>query len=146
MAWVTLVEQDVLDRFNQDELDAIEDAGDTVGSLDVKLTGIMAQVSGSVQGYISSCPNNTSFGAAGTIPQECLYHTVSVVKHALLASVGNLNALVGESREREYTDAMRYFERVSKCEIVVSPNSGDITTKVPAPIASGTDTKLSFAM
>ncbi len=145
MAWVTVVEQDVLDRYSQDELDAIEAAGDTRAALDVKLTGIIAQVTGLVQGYIGSCNRNTPFGAAGTVPQSFLYHTVSLIRHALGASLPNLAQLNGELREAEYEDAKTFFNKVAMCDIATPPDSGDLTTVNASPILYDSETKLSFA-
>lgn len=146
MAWVKIVQdRHVLPRLNDNELKAYEDAVDD-DPYYAKMPALIEQVTNRVRGAIASCKNNTSFGEAGTIPEECVYHAVSLIRRALVASNPNTNELQGDVRSAEATAAEQYFERVSECLEVIAPDSGSIGDSTSAGIEWGSKPQLNFSL
>lgn len=143
MAWVKITEKEhVLPRLNDHEREAYDDAGDRY--LRNKLPKIIAQVVARVRGAVNSCHDNTSFGPDGTVPEESIYHAVSLIRTALVGSNPNTNDLQGDEREREYTEAVAYLQRVASCEEVIAPAEAEVGASTSAGIEWGSDPKLNF--
>tara|TARA_R110000796_G_scaffold167313_1_gene284182 strand:- start:2444 stop:2884 length:441 start_codon:yes stop_codon:yes gene_type:complete len=146
MAWVKITkDQHILPRLNNTEMAGYEDAV-AENPYASKIPDLIKQVTDRFRGAIQSCKNNTSFGASCTVPEECVYHAVSLIKRALVASNPNTNELQGTVRDSEYTAAETYLERVADCKEVISPDSGATGDSTTAGIEWGSKTALNFSL
>lgn len=143
--WVAIEEKDVLDRLNTAERAGYDMAGDSEPE-DDKLPGNICQVTEFVRGCIRSCPQNQSFGPEGTVPPECVYHAVSLIRHALVGSAPNSASLQGDERQTEDDAAREYFRRIASCEQIVSPHDAtDPNQRTTAPHYGGSEPKICFS-
>ena len=146
MAWVRIVqEKHLLPRLNDVELNAYNDSADNAPYLD-KIPALIEQVTNRVRGAIQTCKDNTSFGPSGTIPEECVYHAVSLIRHALVASNANTNQLQGDVRTAESVAAEAYLQRVALCEEAISPSDGSIGDTTSSGIEWGSKPQLNFSL
>jgi hypothetical protein len=120
MSWVTLSSTHVLARLTTDERDAFEAVGED-SSTD-KLAGIIAQVTALVRTKVASCAQNT-MGPAGTIPDGCIYHAVSLCRAGLVASQPTQEG-VTDPRAVETREANRFLDQVAKCDVLIEAPDG----------------------
>lgn len=146
MAWVKLEqEKHVLPRLNDFEMRSYDDAADSA-PLYNKVPAIIEQVVSRVRGAIQSCNNNKLFGEAGTIPEECVFHAVSLVRQALIASNANSDEIQGEVRTVEAQQAEEYLQRVALCQESIVPPGGESGQTTGTGIYWGSNRKLDFSL
>tara|TARA_R110000803_G_scaffold59101_3_gene117456 strand:- start:4157 stop:4600 length:444 start_codon:yes stop_codon:yes gene_type:complete len=146
MAWREITVKDVESRVTATERLSYEDTDDNDVVITDKLSDLICQVTDRIRGAIQSCRNNTSFGSAGTVPAECIYHAVSLIRHAMVGSIPNTSELQGDERDREYENAITYLSRVAECKEVISPDSGATGDTTSEAICYGSNTKMDFSI
>ena len=124
MSWIALTSDHIKARLAEDELNAIEETGGGDGD---RLAGIITQVTSLVRASVAACHKNL-LGPSGTIPEECLHAAATIAKHDIRAS---LPSITGDDENKlrieEYRDATGFLKSVSKCEIGIENDDGDIS-------------------
>jgi len=99
-------------------MSAYEEAGDSSG-LTTNLAGILAQVTGLVRGKVAACRDNLGkLGAAGTIPEECVFAAATIARDALVGSLP-LSEGATEVRREELRRAHEFLDSVAACKVRV---------------------------
>lgn len=141
MSWVAITIADVLARLTTDEADGLQLVGETAQT--DKLTPIIAQVTGYVRSMVASCSRNT-MGTAGLIPEDCLYHAVSLIRAALVTAQPTLEG-VTDPRGEETKAAHLYLTKVAKCEVAIADPDGTYPWEAAESVgAYGGDCSLDF--
>lgn len=142
MSWAALTESDILARFNEQENDAYQEAGEDTPPRD-KMTSIIAQVTGLVRGKVAACPQNRSqMGAAGTIPSEALWAAATIARDSLVASLP-VSIADTDARKDELTRAHAILDSIAACEILIEDDDG---TGISGLVGTyGGDTLLDFS-
>ena len=136
MSWVTLTTTEVREQLTDLEITVAEAAGEDDGTANAKLDGILRKIIEQVRGYVGACERNLPLGAAGTIPSECEFATVVLIRHALAASVPDFDEAQGQDRRDEWREAIDFLKQVSRCEVAIVPSGGDATTPAVGSVES----------
>lgn len=136
MAWITLTTTQVREQLTDEEITAAEGAGEDDGIDNAKLDGILRKTINQVRGYVGACERNLPLGDAGDIPDECENAAVVLVRHSLAASVPGYDDAQGNDRRDEWREALKFLEKVARCEIAIVPVGGSATTPATGSIAS----------
>ena len=137
MSWIPITVDDVLDRICDNENDAYEETGEALPVVRERLPGIIAQVTSHVRGKVAACSKNTGkMGAAGTIPDECLFSAIAIIRHALISTQPTAQGIT-ENREKELEAANKFLDQVASCDVAITDPSGNypgepIDTLTPA--------------
>lgn len=124
MSWITLTNADVLARMATDELDAIEDAGET--SDQDRLGAIIQQVTQMVRGKVAACAENLpKLGPSGTIPDELLWAAATIARDSLVGSLP-VSESDTEDRTTELRKAHEMLDQAQRCEFRIADDSGSI--------------------
>lgn len=130
MSWITFNADHVKARLAKDELDNYVVAGGQLGDGTDILTAIVAQVVSMVRGKVASNPDNLSkLGAAGTIPDECLFAASTIARDALVGSLP-LSEGATKVRQEELRKAHEFLDAVAKGEVRIENASGAIPESV----------------
>lgn len=103
MAWRTIAENDLLQKMNSSEFDAVADVVD----------GVIEQVVDMVRGYIASNPRNTLDATAATLPERLIGPACSVIVVDAYSSQGGMLIDLGETRAKAKDEALRLFRDVA---------------------------------
>lgn len=124
MPWITITEDDVLDRLSDEERDELESVGEEEGA-EERLPGIIRQVIALVRGKVAACTDNRGrMGPAGTIPEECLFHATTICREALVASQPTPEG-VSDPRKEEIRQAHLFLGEVASCKVAIADQSGN---------------------
>lgn len=124
--WITPTTDHVKARLAKDELDSYLDAIDQAGDgIDV-MAGILSQVVSLVRGKVASNRDNlVKMGAAGTIPDECLFAACTIARDALVGSLP-LSEGASDVRKTELRLAHEFLTAVAKGDVRIEDGSGAI--------------------
>lgn len=127
-AWVTISINDVLSGLTLRER---EDFGTTSVDADVpdRLTGILADLTAEIRGYVATWPQNTISADPSKIPPSFRARAVAIARWRLLVSVPDYNP--GDARKAEYEAAESFFKRVADGKIRPEPADDAVENTVP---------------
>lgn len=111
MAWRTVTEQDLLQKFSSDELEALRSAGLASGQAD-PIAGHIEQLVNFVQGFIAANPANT-VGEAGTLPERLILPAIDYLVVEVSSRVAGLLIDLNNTRVQARKDALALFDRVA---------------------------------
>lgn len=111
MAWRTVTESDLLQKFSGDELEALRSAGLASGQAD-PIAGNIRQLVDFVRGYISTHPSNR-LGPDGTLPERLILPAIDYLVVDVSSRVAGMLIDLNDTRKGAKADAVRLFERVS---------------------------------
>jgi len=141
--WITLTPANIKGRLAKDELESYVDAGAQADEGVDTLAEIITQVVAMVRGKVASNPSNTGkMGAAGTIPDECLFAACTIARDAL---VGSLPLSEGSTdvRKEELRNAHAFLSSVASGDVRIENAAGVIpefsTTSTTPAAYGGTD-------
>ncbi len=146
MSWITLTTTGVREQLTDLEISVAEVAGDDDGTANAKLDGILRKIIEQVRGYVGACERNLPLGAAGTIPSECEFATVALIRHGLAASVPDFDEAQGQDRRDEWQEAIEFLKQVARCEIAIVGSGGDATTPAAGNVESAGSEVLDWSM
>lgn len=130
MAWEAITSTDVETVLNGPELEAVRRvAGDAAGDDEDKLAAVIATVTNECRAFIEDCAENR-LGAAGTLPERTHHAALAIIRYRLLT---RLDIPVSDARTSEWREALRFFEKVGRCEVKVeAPEDADVVSEAPA--------------
>lgn len=106
MSWITFTADHVKARLYEDESEAY----DAVAGSDMdRLAEIVTQTCNRFRGAIRSNPQVTSMGAAGTLPDFCIFDAAVIARTALLG-LAPVQEGVTDPRRDEYNAAKKTLE------------------------------------
>lgn len=106
MSWITFTENHVKARLYEDE----HEAYDAVSGADIeRLAEIVTQTCNRFRGAIRGNPQVTSMGAAGTLPDFCIFDAAVIARTALLG-LAPVTEGVTDPRRDEYNAAKKTLE------------------------------------
>lgn len=111
MAWRTVTEQDLLQKFSSDELEALRSAGLASGQAD-PIAGHIVQLVNFVQGYIAANPANT-VGPAGMLPERLILPAIDCLLVDVSSRVAGLLIDLNDTRKQARKDALTLFAQVA---------------------------------
>jgi len=138
MSYIVLQISDIESRMSEAERGALEDAGQEGGYVS-RLPGIIVQVTAVVRSKVATCRANVL--APEGIPHECLYHAVTLCRHALLASLPVADGYV-DPRQAEYRAANEYLDQVASCAVTIA--APDNTPVNAVGVLYGSERRLCF--
>jgi len=110
MAWITLVEADVVSRLSSPETVALKSAALATGQAD-PLAEIVSQVVQEVRGYVAANRAN-QLGAGETIPDRLKSAALALIRWRLVNRLP-VKGLLTDERRRELEDAMTLLRDVA---------------------------------
>ena len=126
MPWITLTQDHVKARLAKDEAESYVVAGGQFLDGSDILDGIIAQVTAMVRGKVASNPDNLSkLGAAGTIPDECLFAACTIARDSLVGSLP-LSEGATEVRKEELRQAHAFLNDVASGKVRIEDSAGSI--------------------
>lgn len=120
MGWRALSEGDLLARLGGVEMAALRESALAEGQGD-PLPEVLAQVTEEARGYVAAWGGNR-LGPPGTLPPQAISAAVGVARWRLAGRLGVGRAggiSQGESRRKEYEDAMEQFREMAGGKLVV---------------------------
>lgn len=109
MSWVTFTSADVKGRLSDDEAELyVEAAGESQDRLEAIVTQTLARF----RGAIRSNPAVVSMGAAGTLPDFCVFDAAVLARTALVG-LSSVPEGVTDPRTAEYTAARKFLDSLS---------------------------------
>lgn len=142
MSWSALSEDEVISRFTSTEEQLLQRAALASPGIS-PLADILSQVTNEVRGYIAAAKGN-SLGASGTIPDEVRGAAIAMARWRLAGrvAVGSAGTLLqGETRRKEYEDALALLKDVAAGKMRVENPAAEIPVDAPS---FGGDCKLEF--
>lgn len=140
--WIAITTDNVRGRMSLDEIAGLEQGGET-DSIDNKIPECISEVVDLVRAKVASCKINT-LGIPGTIPSECKWAAISLIRHAAVASIKSYSGDTAD-REREYDSALAFLDQVAECKVsIVGPGGG--TLVAVDQLEMGYETKLDFSL
>ena len=121
MAWITIVEADILTVMSGAELEAIRAAALKLGQAD-PVAPTIAQVTDHVRGFVGGCKSN-QLGPAGTIPQKLLATALDLLAVRIPLRV-NISPKSGRKDAAEAAGDL--LKLVAKCDFDIE-EPGEIT-------------------
>lgn len=113
-----------MDRLSEDERSAYEAAGED-GSALPRLPGILSQITTLIRGKVAACDKNRGrMGAAGTIPEECVFIGATLAREALVASQPTPEGVTDPRRE-EIKQAHSFLDKIASCDVAIADDSGN---------------------
>ena len=145
MSWTALTADNIRGRLSRDELDGYMTAGDQESDGVDALTEIILQVTAMVRGKVASnVANITKMGAAGTIPDECLFAASTIARDALVGSLP-LSEGATEVRKEELRKAHSFLDSVASGGVRIEDADGALPeTPTAASVSYGGNTLLEF--
>lgn len=144
MSWITLTASNIKGRLAKDELESYVDAGDQASDGVDTLAEIILQVTAMVRGKVASNRENLlKIGAAGTIPDECLFAACTIARDALVGSLP-LSEGSTETRKEELRKAHDFLDAVAKGDVRIEDAAGTIPESTEATTVSGGSALLNF--
>ena len=129
-----MTEADLLTQISGPELEAIRAAALGTGQVD-PIQPTLDLVTREVRGYVAACANNT-LGAAGTLPDELIAHTVALAIMRIMPRAAGL--VIGESREKAAEAARAVLRDVAGCRMALEQPATASTEVIGAPSPSVT--------
>lgn len=131
MPWSELTEARLLDSMTHRER---ADFGRASSSEDPenpgdRVPGILADVIAEVRGYIQTCDRNQLSANRDLIPDSMMGQALALARWRVLATIPRY--VPGETRQKEYESALRYFERVATCLIRPEPPADPVPNPTP---------------
>lgn len=109
MSWITFTADHVKARLYEDE----HEAYDAVSGTDIdRIAEIVTQTCNRFRGAIRSNPQVTSMGAAGTLPDFCIFDAAVIARTALLG-LAPVQEGVTDPRRDEYNAAKKTLESLA---------------------------------
>ena len=135
MAWLALTKEHVEARMSIDEIACIGIVGSEGKTIDERLAPILEQITYMVRGKVSSCFENTLEPGA-VIPEETLFHAVTLAKSALRATLPSTGIDDTELRKKECEQAEQFFRDVAVCKVGIDsphePEASEDGTSTPS--------------
>ena len=124
MSWLALTTDHVKARLAKDEIDNYVVAGGQFADGSDILDGIITQITSMVRGKVASNPDNLSkLGAAGTIPDECLFAACTIARDSLVGSLP-LSEGATEVRKEELRQAHAFLDAVASGKVRIEASDG----------------------
>ncbi|HTG44938.1 MAG TPA: phage protein Gp36 family protein [Verrucomicrobiae bacterium] len=146
MAWAALTATEVKTRLSGPELTALQSSALASGQAD-PLPDVIAQVTDEIRGYIAAASRNT-LGAAGTLPPQVRSAALAIVRWRLggRLAVGSVGSMMqGESRRKEYEDALGLLKDIAASRFAVEQPETEGTEEIPSSESDyGSEEKLDF--
>lgn len=145
MSWITLTPDHVKARLAKDEAENYVVAGGQFLDGSDILDGIIEQITSMVRGKVASNPDNLSkLGAAGTIPDECLFAACTIARDSLVGSLP-LSEGATEVRKEELRQAHAFLNDVAVGKVRIESSDGSIPeASVGTEASYGGCTRLEF--
>lgn len=145
MSWITLTADNIRGRLAKDELDNYLIAGDQADEGVDAIAEIILQVTAMVRGKVASNRDNLAkMGAAGTIPDECLFAACTIARDALIGSLPLPDSST-EVRKEELRKAYTFLDSVASGGVRIEDTTGTIPeTEVVTSATYGGSTLLEF--
>lgn len=140
MSYVSLTQAHIEARISDSERLSLDEAGQE-GSYQSRIPGIIEQITGLVRSKVASCRQNV-LGLTG-IPQECLFHAVTLARHALLASLPVPEGYI-DPRQEEYRAANTFLDAVATCDVLIQPPDDGANPSAGTGICWQSERKLCF--
>jgi hypothetical protein len=128
MAWLALTTADVLNSLSQQEQSSLTDASSVAD-----LATIVADVTALVRGKVASyAPNQTLFGALGTIPEELHAAAVAISRFKFLTHLPGTQ-LITAWRQQENVSALAQLDAAAAGTLLVAGAAVpvDVSPQIP---------------
>ena len=142
MAWRTVTENDLKQKFSGDELEAVRSAGLADGQAD-PIPGHLKNVTDFVRGYIKAWPPN-KLGAEGTLPERLILPAIDYLVVEVCSRVAGLLIDLNDTRRQARKDALALFDRVATGRYAIESPTVEVDEGEPGSAAelAGAQTNL----
>ncbi len=119
--WTKPTADSILDALPEEESTLYRSLGSDNAD---RIETILPRVVLMIRSKVRACAQNVTDPDETTIPPECEDALLAIVRHRLLAALDVEGASNdADPRVREYRDALRYLDSISRCEALVTPGA-----------------------